>query len=179
MDRYDYKDSTYYQQIASHFPALADQQAFALRLIIHYTGDVHQPLHATAEVSDDYPKGDAGGNFEHISPVVNGVSNLHSVWDSVAYQYTGFANLPLSAADWATNGSEVSKMVDKYRVDPAQLHNGDFAAWAKESYDASVSFVYPTFIAGQEPNAAYKAQAEMVARSRIMYGGRRLANLLI
>jgi len=110
---------------------VADQQAFALRLIIHYTGDVHQPLHATAEVSDTYPKGDAGGNFEHIpDSTKSGVTNLHSVWDSVGYHYTGFAKLPFTSAKWTENGSEVSGMVDKYHVDPTKLYDGNFNKWA-------------------------------------------------
>ncbi len=63
-------------------------------MVIHYSGDIHQPLHTTAEVSSKYPKGDAGGNFEHMpSPLIDGVSNLHSVWDSVGYKYTGYASL--------------------------------------------------------------------------------------
>lgn len=37
----DYTSTTYYQQIKDHFPLLQDQQSFALRLIIHYVGDVH------------------------------------------------------------------------------------------------------------------------------------------
>jgi len=84
VDSGDYKESTYYQQIVKAFPVVEDQKAFALRLIIHYVGDIHQPLHATALVDSHYPKGDAGGNFEHI-PAQDGVTNLHSVWDSVIY----------------------------------------------------------------------------------------------
>jgi len=34
----------------------------AMRLLIHYCGDIHQPLHATSRVDHEYPKGDFGGN---------------------------------------------------------------------------------------------------------------------
>jgi hypothetical protein len=37
----EYKESTYYKQIVEHFDKLEDQQSFALRLIIHYVGDLH------------------------------------------------------------------------------------------------------------------------------------------
>jgi S1/P1 Nuclease len=37
----DYKSTTYYQQIAASFPNPADQLSFALRLVIHYVGDIH------------------------------------------------------------------------------------------------------------------------------------------
>ncbi len=36
-----YKTSTYYTQIKSYFPNEADARSFALRLIIHYVGDIH------------------------------------------------------------------------------------------------------------------------------------------
>lgn len=57
-DSGDYKSTTYYQQIAAAFPKQADQLSFALRLVIHYVGDMHQPLHAEAEVNSTYPSGD-------------------------------------------------------------------------------------------------------------------------
>ena len=63
-----------------------DAKSFALRLLIHYVGDIHQPLHATSRVDSKYPKGDAGGNFFHV-PQKGDVKNLHSVWDSVVYLF--------------------------------------------------------------------------------------------
>lgn len=36
-----YKTSTYYTQIKGYFPNEADARSFALRLIIHYVGDIH------------------------------------------------------------------------------------------------------------------------------------------
>ena len=62
-------------------------KSYALRLLIHYIGDLHQPLHSTSRVNPQYPKGDAGGNFVKI-PTKGGAKNLHSVWDSVIYEYT-------------------------------------------------------------------------------------------
>lgn len=95
-----YKTSHYYTTIKNSYPAEADARSFALRLIIHYVGDLHQPLHTTAEVDSTYKSGDNGGNAEKI-PTIDGVSNLHAVWDSVAYEYTGFPVQPFSAADWS------------------------------------------------------------------------------
>jgi hypothetical protein len=36
-----YKSSYYYTTIKSYFPNEADARSFALRLIIHYVGDLH------------------------------------------------------------------------------------------------------------------------------------------
>lgn len=116
MNTGDYKESTYYEQIANTFSYEEDQKSFALRLIIHYVGDVHQPLHATAAINDTYPSGDYGGNLEHV-PTIDGVYNLHSIWDSVAYSYTGYADLPMTTSTWDYYGTEVDAMVQAYPVD--------------------------------------------------------------
>jgi len=71
-------------------------------------------------------------------------------------------------------------MVTPYPVDVAKLHNGDFEEWATEGYSNSVNYVYKNFADGQkEVDQAYKTQAEGICKSRIMYGGRRLADLMI
>jgi len=63
-----------------------------MRLLIHYCGDIHQPLHATSRVDHEYPKGDFGGNAVPI-PEKEGAKNLHSVWDSVIYEFPGYSDL--------------------------------------------------------------------------------------
>jgi hypothetical protein len=76
-----------YEQIMSHGikgHTEADGLSTAMRLMMHYAGDIHQPLHATARVNNDYPAGDRGGNSFPI-PSIDGAKNLHSVWDSVIY----------------------------------------------------------------------------------------------
>ena len=84
--------SYYVSQIAEKFSYESDQRSFALRLIIHYVGDVHQPLHSTTEVDSTYPTSDRGGTAEKI-PSKDGVSSLHFVYDSVLYKYTGRPSL--------------------------------------------------------------------------------------
>ena len=56
-------------------------KSFALRLLIHYLGDIHQPLHCASRVDDEYPEGDRGGNSFPLR--VSGFRNLHMLWDSV------------------------------------------------------------------------------------------------
>lgn len=64
------------QQVAS--PTVPDsEKAFWLCWIFHDVGDLHQPLHSCALVSDATPKGDRGGN--EIKTKQNG--NLHAQWD--------------------------------------------------------------------------------------------------
>ena len=66
----------------------ADGLSTAMRLLMHYTGDIHQPLHATSRVNKEYPAGDRGGNSFPF-PSIDGAKNLHSVWDSVIYTEAG------------------------------------------------------------------------------------------
>ena len=117
--------SPYIPQIQDWFADENDQFSFALRLVIHYAGDIHQPLHSTTEVSNEFPKGDRGGNFQH-TPDVEGTSNLHGDWDSVIYQYTGYPNLPLNSKDWDWYTSEAASLAKQYPVDPTTILAGEF-----------------------------------------------------
>ena len=65
-----------------------DGLSYAMRLLIHYVGDIHQPLHGTARVYKQYPSGDRGGNDFPV-PSKDQASNLHAVWDSVLYEFAG------------------------------------------------------------------------------------------
>lgn len=67
-------------------PAAKDtDKAFQLRLLIHFVGDEHQPLHGASRVTKDHPKGDKGGNDFHVGSANGGggrrPQNLHSLWD--------------------------------------------------------------------------------------------------
>lgn len=64
----------------------ASAKSYALRLLIHYLGDIHQPLHCATRVDKAYPEGDRGGN---LFPLPNhyATDDLHAVWDSVLYNY--------------------------------------------------------------------------------------------
>jgi len=65
-------------------------KSIALRLLIHYVGDSHQPLHMAARVNKDNLTGDKGGNGFKLTPkadIGKGVTNLHKLWDSVIYKF--------------------------------------------------------------------------------------------
>ena len=60
--------------------------SFNLRLLMHYVGDIHQPLHSVALFNHTYPKGDAGGNLLKIKLLNGSFSNFHAFWDAGAYR---------------------------------------------------------------------------------------------
>jgi len=159
-------------------------QAQALRFIIHFVGDIHQPLHCATRVSSSNPEGDRGGNLVSIKiPGTNGqlkTTNLHSYWDGGIGKFpkTGanFAPPPLSrigpAAALAIKGNPATNP-DLKLDDPF-----NFNAWADESLALAKDVAYQGMKNGGRPSAAYNKKALKVARKRVAWGGYRLAALL-
>jgi hypothetical protein len=82
----DYLDSYIYTYISENlYPGLPDvQKSYALRLIIHYIGDIVQPLHNEVLYNDENPTGDSGGNKFEL-PYHYGADELHAVFDILMY----------------------------------------------------------------------------------------------
>lgn len=62
----------------------------AFKLLLHYIGDLHQPMH-TCSVYDRraFRNGDKGGNLSRIRNKF-GIGNLHALWDSAFYYFRKF-----------------------------------------------------------------------------------------
>ena len=160
-----------------------NEQAKALRLIIHFVGDIHQPLHCTTRVSVANPDGDRGGNLFKIKILKNGKlkdSNLHSYWDNGigAFPPSGdnFAPPPLRTIAPAANQARAGNPP----TNPALKLNDpfNFEAWAEESFKLGQDVVYKGIQIGRKPTPAYNQKALRVARQRVAWGGYRLAALL-
>ncbi len=159
-------------------------QAQALRLIIHFVGDIHQPLHCATRVSSANPEGDRGGNSVSIKiPGSNGqlkTTNLHSYWDGGigSFPKTGpnFAPPPLSQIPAATARATAGNPA----TDPKLKLNDplDFSAWADESFNLAKDVAYKGMKNGVKPGANYNAASLNVVRKRVAWGGYRLAALL-
>lgn len=63
-------------------PNLAN--SYALRLLIHYIGDISQPFHCESRFDSNYPTGDAGANAFPL-PYHYTVDELHALIDKVLY----------------------------------------------------------------------------------------------
>jgi hypothetical protein len=58
-------------------------RAAYLSWLIHLVGDIHQPLHcASLFTTNEYPRGDRGGNDFYVKPDQRGV-RLHGIWDGL------------------------------------------------------------------------------------------------
>jgi len=80
-----YSSSYVYTYLMALYPTNENlAKSYALRLMIHYMGDVHQPLHCEDRFNAANPAGDLGGNTFTL-PNHYSADNLHSVWDKLIY----------------------------------------------------------------------------------------------
>ena len=82
----DYHNSYTYTKVMKHHKTEEEAKSMALRFLIHYLGDIHQPLHCMTRVNPDFPHGDKGGNAFELKSHYR-VYELHALWDSVMYAY--------------------------------------------------------------------------------------------
>ncbi|HEX6649682.1 MAG TPA: S1/P1 nuclease [Pyrinomonadaceae bacterium] len=159
-------------------------QAQALRFIIHFVGDIHQPLHCTARVSHALPGGDHGGNlFKIMLMGADGKfkeSNLHSYWDGGIRNFppTGPNFAPPSLKSVALAANRISAANPDTDPDLKLDDPFNFNAWADESFQIGQTDVYKGVLSGRRPRASYNTRALRLAQKRVAWGGYRLAALL-
>jgi hypothetical protein len=127
----------------------------ALKFVVHFVGDVHQPLHAGY-------RDDKGGNTFQVQFQGKG-SNLHRVWDSGLLRSRGL--------DWRAYAGQLDAR-GPLALPPSA--SAPYAAWAAESCRLSAE-VYPR---GHVIDAAYVAAQRPLAERRLRVAGQRLAALL-
>ncbi|MFQ5635951.1 MAG: S1/P1 nuclease [Gammaproteobacteria bacterium] len=143
------------------------RRAEALRFLVHFVADVHQPLHV-GRLSD------RGGN--DIDVVFRGKrSNLHALWDAQA----------LLRADRSRRRERVEDQARRLRkltqADVITLQRSPVVAWARESQKlrpAVYGFRRDPGGGPFEPDAAYLADALAVTNLRLSRAGVRLAGML-
>ncbi len=132
----------------------------ALKFVVHFVGDIHQPLHAGY-------RDDKGGNTYQVQFEGKG-SNLHKVWDSKM----------LYSRD--LNRQAYAQMLDAEPpvALPAPIAPLDdpYAQWAEESCRITAqSGFYP---GGHKIGKAYVKAELPTAELRLRQAGRRLADVL-
>jgi hypothetical protein len=112
-------------------------KSLALRLLIHYYGDIHQPLHSVGRYSQENPKGDKGGNEFELKYHL-GAKNMHSLWDSVLYTYRKTMHRPFSQDTWDFVGNIAWELLSQYQVTKAEAETLDFDLFHHESFELGV-----------------------------------------
>jgi hypothetical protein len=177
------------------------KRADALRFVIHFVGDLHQPLHAITN-------NDQGGNcvpvafFDALPQLRNPQTesyapNLHGVWDT---------NILEKATTGKTVGQVVAELDESFSRKIARWQKGvaNVDAWALESYRLAEKEAYgklPVRIAAETPQPVascaddnhastrmlklnerieeqYQNMAVPVVRQRLAQAGARLAMVL-
>jgi len=158
-----------------------NEQAEALRFVIHFVGDIHQPLHCASRVDSAHPEGDLGGN-KLIIKVGGANVNLHSYWDNGLNTFPRSGPAPNfmppalgtipPAVSLALNGNP--------DTDPSLKLDEpfNFALWAKESGDRAQDSAYADIANGQTPTQQYRDRGVKLVRKRVAFAGYRLAALL-
>ncbi len=144
----------------------AAERLLALKFVLHFVGDLHQPLHA----SDDK---DAGGNKKLLSPPVGTSHNLHAFWDTAVVEALG--RDPQRVADALA-----------VRITPAQVAAwsvGGAVDWAQEAFALAKADAYgrlpPPDARGEyRLTPTYQAMASQDAAVQLSKAGVRLAVVL-
>jgi hypothetical protein len=102
-----------------------EEQVAALKFILHFVGDLHQPLHS----SDDH---DRGGNSKRVSAAGFKAGNLHHFWDTEFVEQLG-PDAKTIASDLIGHISE-----DQQK----EWEAGDPSAWAQEAFQVAKDDAY-------------------------------------
>ena len=156
------------------------EKAIAIAWLQHLIGDLHQPLHTSARVTDLEPKGDQGGNLFLLTPQGtprDKQENLHWFWDSIVMR-----NIPNSKnacdANYLDPLAESIMKSYPYTKMQAQLAPGQFEVWIKESLVSAQTNVFSADLKRFEmPSEKYKKKALNVARERLALAGYRMGDL--
>jgi hypothetical protein len=124
----------------------AAQRAKALCWLLHLVGDIHQPLHCTTMFTDDFPRGDTGGNNQFAR--FQGASiELHGFWDNLPGHFTRMpdkvARYYEKVLDKVSENATILSRHDFGRATFAvQLKKVDPMDWARDSHDLGVKVAY-------------------------------------
>jgi hypothetical protein len=149
--------------------------AVKIAWILHLTGDLHQPLHTSARVTDapDEDRGDQGGNLFKLT----GRGTLHGYWDG-----TPERSIPrnLGESDAAYIDRCARLVMDAYPLTAVegQLKPGQYDAWVKEGLESSKKSVYAGVRRKRTPPTAYAEKTFEVCKPALAKAGYRLARLL-
>ena len=134
----------------------------ALKFIVHFVGDIHQPLHVGRP--EDRGGNDVRINFEGRN------SNLHALWDSLMIMKSPMDHIAYAA--WLEHG--------KSFLPPYDLPAFAFSTVIAEGMNARVDiYNFSQTVDGniRVTEAYYKRNIELMNR-QLLNGGKRLAQLL-
>lgn len=137
-------------------------KAEALKYVVHFIGDLHQPLH-------DEDNGDKGGNARQV--VFHGhPDNLHWVWDTGLLQHLGRNPRALAA--------DLDRRITGQDLD--EWERGSILDWANEAHQIARAVAYGDLGSGNPTSitTAYEQEVDPTVELQLERAGVRLAWLL-
>lgn len=157
------------------------EKAIAIAWIMHLMGDLHQPLHTSARVTDLEPKGDQGGNLFLLTPKDtprDKQENLHWFWDSIVVRTVDPPKGEFSERDYIEPLAR--KFMKKYPLSSFQtkLDPENFPALQQESFAYNNTVVFsPELVRYQRPSLKYRKNAFQLAEKQLALAGYRMGTL--
>lgn len=149
------------------------ERAVDLAWILHLVGDVHQPLHTTARITPESPRGDQGGNLFRM----NGPANLHSFWDGALTRSLRRNRNEGEQAYVSRIASAVMYQHPRSAFTPAQLDSVPPGQWARAGFETAKTQAYAT-PEGRAPSAEYQDATLDTSKQAAALAGYRLARML-
>ena len=134
------------------------EKIFYLKLLVHFVGDIHQPLHVGRAQ-------DRGGNNIKVKWFGKG-TNLHRVWDSQIINSHQMSYTELSKDLNVLSLSEINK-----------IKSDSINTWVKESQQIA-KLIYHNVEIETDLGFSYSYKYFNIVRLRLLKGGIRLASIL-
>ncbi|HEX6097922.1 MAG TPA: S1/P1 nuclease [Thermoanaerobaculia bacterium] len=147
-----------------------DKRREALIFVVHFMGDLHQPMHAAGGKVKDEKTGemvmDRGGNSVKIR-LLGVETNLHSAWDGLLVDWG-----PATVSDYA----DYLLSYEMRGRSVAEIQRGTLVEWFNESHYAAVHHSYD--IGNGTLGAEYAKKNSGIIYERLLRGGLRLRRVL-
>jgi hypothetical protein len=137
-----------YTTVMKHSKSEDEGKAQALRLLIHFYGDVHQPLHNANRYTKDKPSGDRGGN-DFLLKYHYTANELHAVWDTTVYTNHKSIKRPFSSDAWTEFGTMTEDYMSGVKVPASTYKTLNFPKFRDESF-AIAQHVYDGLTEGKD-----------------------------
>ncbi len=157
-------------------------KSLSLRFLIHFVGDLHQPLHAEERITPDRPKGDMGGNLFKIAHYNNSaIDNLHFIWDEMFENYNESIRSNLPKEKYLFIKSKAEGIMSDHSFESLRQQitvNATIVDWSNESFEISRSFAYKNLNEKEALPDEYQKEGWLICRKRVALAGYRLGMAL-
>lgn len=151
---------THFKQVLDNEALDDSTRAYALAFLIHFVGDLHQPLHASNN-------NDKGGNEVEVI-FLGHPTNLHHIWDTNIIEHEGLTAKALA-----------DTLLARHRhTNVAKIEKGTVVDWALQSHEEARKVAYGKLPKNRRIGEAYIKAAQPVVNQQLYRAGVRLAYML-